>query len=111
MLSFTIRLWRSTKVYFLVVLLHFSLTTIYLGCLIGDRLSLSEVQELVDNDETLQDLSSECQQELIDELVEYRKLKNTGACVSNVAVASDIRVTMGHISDEVCRLFFQQRAI
>jgi hypothetical protein len=86
----------------------FSLTTVFLGRSLGDRLSLSEVQDLVSKDETLQDMSSERQQELIDQLVEHRKLKTTGARVSNVAAASDIRVTMGHISDEVRHIYIFQ---
>jgi hypothetical protein len=59
---------------------------------IGSRVKLTELKELVENDPDLQDLSSEREEDLKNELLEYRALKTTGARPSNCSVANDFRI-------------------
>jgi hypothetical protein len=77
----------------------------------GERLSLSEIQQLVEDDPELQNLSEERHKMFIDNLLESRILKHSGARVSNVACARDTRGVMSRINVEVCFFVLPARNI
>jgi hypothetical protein len=77
----------------------------------GERLSLSEIQQLVEDDPELQNLSEEHHKMFIDNLLESRILKQSGARVSNVACTRDTRGVMGQINVEVCFFVLPARNI
>jgi hypothetical protein len=67
----------------------------------GDRLTLKEIQKLVDEDTSLQNLSENQKGEFIAELQAHRDIKKTGIRATNQAAASDCRGTIDRISGEV----------
>lgn len=67
----------------------------------GDRLTLKEIQKLVDDDTSLKNLSDVQIQEFIAELQAHRDIKKTGVRASNKAAALDCRGTIDRISCEV----------
>ena len=67
----------------------------------GDRLKLSEIQKLVDDDTAMQDLSEEKQKEYINDLQLHRTTKITGARSSNNAAAADCRTSITNVTTEV----------
>jgi hypothetical protein len=67
----------------------------------GDRLKLSEIQELVNNDTSMQNLSETQQKEYIDDLQLHRDTKKTGARSSNNAAAADCRTSITNVTTEV----------
>jgi hypothetical protein len=67
----------------------------------GDRLTLKEIQKLVDDDAALQNLSEDQKQEFIAELQIHRDTKKTGVRASNQAAATDCRGTIDRVSREV----------
>ena len=71
----------------------------------GDRLKLTEIQKLVDDDASMQNLSKAKEKEYIDELLIFRDLKKVGARSSNIAAAVDCRTCIQKVSDEVCASF------
>ena len=75
----------------------------------GDRLTLKEIQKLVNDDPALQNLSENQKQEFIAELKTYRDTKKTGARASNQAAATDCRGTIDRISGEVFILCYLVR--
>jgi hypothetical protein len=72
----------------------------------GDRLSLREIQMLVDDDPDMQNLSKAEKKEYIDDLQFHRDTKQMGARSSNTAAAVDCRACITNVSTEVCTLFF-----
>lgn len=70
-------------------------------CEQGDRLKLSEIQKLVDNDPSMQDLSEAKQKEYIDDLLLHRDTTRTGARSSNNAAAADCRTCITNVTTEV----------
>jgi len=56
---------------------------------------------MVDEDTTVQDLTKEQQNELIDKLIEHRELKTKGVRANNVAAARDMTATSDAIIKEV----------
>jgi len=70
----------------------------------GDRLKLKEIQKLVDDDTSMQNLSEAKQKDYIDELQLHRDTKKVGARSSNVAAAVDCRSCITKVSTEVCML-------
>jgi hypothetical protein len=67
----------------------------------GDRLTLKEIQKLVDDDPVLQNLSENQKQEFLAELKTHRDTMKTGVRASNQAAAMDCRGTIDRISGEV----------
>lgn len=67
----------------------------------GYRNTLSDIQSLIADDDDGKNLTKEQREELIAELVEFRKQKQVGARTSNGAAAQDMRQTMVRINDEV----------
>ena len=67
----------------------------------GDRLKLSELQKLVDDDDTMQNLSEAKQKDYIDNLQLHRDTKKTGARSSNNAAAADCRTCITNVTTEV----------
>ncbi|KAF8637025.1 hypothetical protein AX17_003094 [Amanita inopinata Kibby_2008] len=53
----------------------------------GERLGLVEIQKEMDLDAIMKDLTEEQKEELVQELRDYRELKETGSHSSNVAAA------------------------
>ena len=67
----------------------------------GDRLKLSEIQKLVDDDPSLQNLSEAQQKDFIDELQLHHDTKKAGACSSNNAAVADCRRCIMNVTAEV----------
>ncbi|KAF8346292.1 hypothetical protein F5887DRAFT_1182188, partial [Amanita rubescens] len=70
----------------------------------GERLSLLEIQKLVDDDKDIENISEEQKNELIEDLKAYRELKQMGSRASSLSVAQDVRQTMQRITIEVSHL-------
>ncbi|KAF8331782.1 hypothetical protein F5887DRAFT_894829 [Amanita rubescens] len=70
----------------------------------GERLSLLEIQKMVDDDKDIENISEEQKNELIKDLKAYRELKQTGSRASSLSVAQDVRQTMQRITIEVSHL-------
>jgi hypothetical protein len=68
----------------------------------GDRLLLPAIKKLVDDDDSLQNLSKEQEREFIDKLKAHRDLKKTGIRKSNRSAAADTRYTVERLESEVC---------
>jgi len=68
----------------------------------GDRLKLSEIQKLVDDDTSLQNLSEAKRDQFIEDLQLHRDTKKMGARSSNNAAAADCRTCITNITAEVC---------
>lgn len=77
---------------------HYILMSSFLD---GGTHTLREIQELVAEDETLQNLSKERHEELLEELRLHRDLKKTGIRASNTAASTDCRATVAKINTEV----------
>jgi hypothetical protein len=67
----------------------------------GDRLKLSEIQKLVDDDASLKNLSKAKQAEFIKDLQLHRDTNKTGARSSNNAAAADCRTCITNVTAEV----------
>lgn len=70
-------------------------------CEKGDCLTLKEIQKLVDDDTSLQNLSDIQMQEFIAKLQAHQDTKKTGVCASNQASALDCRGTIDRISCKI----------
>jgi hypothetical protein len=68
----------------------------------GDRLKLSDIQKLVDDDPNMQNLSKTKRKEYLDDLQFHRDEKKMGARSSNNAAAVDCRASITKVSTEVC---------
>ncbi|KAG1777171.1 hypothetical protein EV702DRAFT_970313, partial [Suillus placidus] len=67
----------------------------------GDKYSLEEIQNIIDNDPAYKQLSAEEEQDYIDQLNEYRALKMSGARTNNMSAARDAVAVMDRISKEL----------
>lgn len=65
-------------------------------------MKLADIQKLVEDDSSMQNLSKAQQQEYIEDLQIYRDSKRTGVRASNVAAALDCRGVVDNVSAEVC---------
>ena len=68
----------------------------------GDRLKLSDIQKLVDEDPSMQNLSDTRKNEYLEDLQIYRETKKSGARTSNLAAAVDCRSCIVKVTEEVC---------
>jgi len=70
---------------------------------VGERKSLAELKQMVQDDPELQpeNLSEERKQELINDLIEARAEKQTNARGSNRAAARDVQATVDRVTSEV----------
>ena len=68
----------------------------------GDRLKLSEIQKLMDDDPSLQNLSEAQQKDYIDKLQLHCDTKKAGVYSSNNAAAADCRRCITNVTAEVC---------
>lgn len=59
----------------------------------GQKTKLAELKALVDDDAALKDLSKEQEEELINNLLEYRENRRSGVRANNAAAARDILCT------------------
>ncbi|KAF8239106.1 hypothetical protein L208DRAFT_1478308 [Tricholoma matsutake] len=70
----------------------------------GDRLMLAEIQHLVNNNASMNNLSKSQKQEYINDLQAHRDTKKSGAHASNAVAAMDCRGTVARISEELTDL-------
>ena len=63
----------------------------------GAKYSLDEIRDLVKADNSMQNLTSEEQQEYIDRLNEHRALQNMSVRATNTAAARDVQSTLDNI--------------
>ncbi|KII92058.1 hypothetical protein PLICRDRAFT_154292 [Plicaturopsis crispa FD-325 SS-3] len=68
---------------------------------VGEKKKLAELKQLASQDNAMQNLSEDDKARLIAELVEYRKLKTTGARSSNQAAAKDFLGTADRVNGEL----------
>ncbi|RXW12151.1 hypothetical protein EST38_g13701 [Candolleomyces aberdarensis] len=71
----------------------------------GRRYTRDEIQEALDEDEDLQNLDSEQEAELIEELLAHRNSKKRGARANNKAAASDATAVGTAIHQEILNLY------
>jgi len=83
---------------------HINGRLILLGREIGHRVKRSELQLMVNNDESLQNLTPEQNEALLASVLEHRTIKKTGARLSNQSASLDFRKTISNLSVEVCDL-------
>ncbi|KAM6488896.1 hypothetical protein JOM56_001311 [Amanita muscaria] len=88
-------------------LLHRKAKEVNQGRLDGERLSLVQIQKLIDKEHCLDDISEEQKHELINELQVYRELKQTGSRATSLSAAQDVRQTMQRLSVELQHLFLR----
>jgi len=69
---------------------------------VGHHARLPEIQQCLAENDSLKNLSKNREQELLDALIEHRKMKDTGAQVSNKSASLDYQGTLKGIFTEVC---------
>jgi len=67
----------------------------------GQKMKLTELKALIDNDDSLKNLSKEQEEELINKLLEHHDTKKNGLCANNAAAACDILCTGDAMTDLV----------
>ena len=67
----------------------------------GNRLKLLEVQNMINLEEIMQELTADEKSELLQELEDHRELKKKGARASSISAAQDMRFTIQRLSQEV----------
>lgn len=67
----------------------------------GDHFELKHIKATISDDPNYQDLSRECQKELMDKLMALRMRKKFSICVNNKAVAMDAHNSISRIQQEV----------
>ncbi|KAF8518835.1 hypothetical protein BU17DRAFT_90632 [Hysterangium stoloniferum] len=71
------------------------------NCKQGDRLTLADIQKLVDDDVSMQNPSKDQCRELFENLQMHRDLKRTGVHISNAAAALDCQGAVSRVSTEI----------
>jgi hypothetical protein len=71
----------------------------------GEKLTLEQIQSIIDSDPAYKQLSAEEEQDYIGQLNEYHTLKMSGVCTNNVSAARDAVAVMDRISKEVSDVF------
>ena len=71
----------------------------------GDRIHLHEIKHCANEEMVKHDFSKEEEEELINELTEFRKMQQKGACGSNKATALDLQATVANIAGEVSTVY------
>jgi hypothetical protein len=101
---------ENAKVHYLTKVLNDSVLFFIRICLLlihtadrepGSKLSLREIREQVRIHPDLQNLTTEREQELLQELDEHRSRKKTGVKMTAAATATDISRTLARLGDEV----------
>lgn len=67
----------------------------------GEKKTLVEIKEIMQDNSWKNDLTKEREQELIDELIEFRDTKQTGVRASNKSASGDINAICDRIAYEV----------
>ncbi|KAF8347109.1 hypothetical protein F5887DRAFT_882138, partial [Amanita rubescens] len=70
----------------------------------GSRLSMIEVQNMVNIEEIMQEITEEEKTELIQQLEDHRELKHKGARATSISAAQDMRCTMQRLTQEADNL-------
>ena len=81
------------------------------GLAVGEKLTLRELQGLVDKGENPAELTVEEKGVLIKNLEEDRQLKDTGMRISNRAAAQDVHNVMENIYSEVSRTLIPAESV
>ena len=84
---------------------HSSMLTASQGLAVSEKMSLSELQDLVHKDGESADLTANEKKDLIKKLEANRELKKTGMRISNCAAAQDVHTMMDRINGEVSHTF------
>ena len=77
------------------------LIDLYAGREEGSRLSMIEVQNKINIEEIMQEITEEEKTNLIQQLEDHRELKQKGARATSISAAQDMRCTMQCLTQEV----------
>jgi hypothetical protein len=104
MLSCTSRLWKPIKVSSFMSICQQStnITNPQTDLPPEQKTKLAELKALVNDDNSLKNLSREQKQELINKLLEHHDTKKNGLCANNAAAAHDTLCTGNAMTDLVC---------
>jgi hypothetical protein len=72
---------------------------------LGERIKLPELRQLIDNDPAYQNLTTEEEDQLKQEVLNHREKKKVGARPTNKSAAQDYRAQVTQMNNEVCHLF------
>ncbi|KAF8328053.1 hypothetical protein F5887DRAFT_898053 [Amanita rubescens] len=70
----------------------------------GNRLSLLEVQKMINVEEIMRELTEEEKTDILQQLEDHRELKHKGARATSISAAQDMRCTMQRLTQEADNL-------
>ena len=73
---------------------------------LGERIKVKELRELVRDDPTYQNLTMEEEDQMKQDVLEFREQKKTGACPTNKSAAQDYCVQLMHMNNEARAFLF-----
>jgi hypothetical protein len=68
---------------------------------LGEKKNMAEIRELIKGDSTYDNLTTEQEEEMKNEVLSFREMKKRGARTTNKSSAQDYRRVCGNMNDEV----------